>query len=370
MLKRIQINSRESHSHVYKRFPSIDIAKKYLMTVESLTTPTLYRKILDKPLFTLYRRGVDGFNIYDVDGDIKAALEIEADVTFIPHNVENVHQLLYQMNTFFQEFWSKALTDEIDLGDQANLVSLGPLAVPQTLVDDDESIRSWMDVPRSERNLVQVVVSSIRFGIYQNGNIFIQVGPTGQGIVLRLTNEGRRIFGIENEYIAFDNTGDFYPYVADAGVQYGDVLSGPYNGAESTIKIFEKNAFKHNKSRREIVLETTLPLQPFMFCDERNVELKSELCSYKLPQETTTVTREFDKIVYKQTNRSKYILDRNIKTHNTFILTGTELQNIHFRLMLRQYIYNTTLKKYDLVMSEFPIDHDEMWTLMLSFKQL
>ena len=365
MLKRIQINSRKSQTHVYKRFPSLDLAKKYLMTVESLTTPTLYREILDKPLFTLYRRGVDGYNIYHVGGDINIALHLNANVTFTPHNVENVHQLLYQMNTFFQEFWSKGLTEFIDLDDRANLVNMG-LETPIALAADDDSIRSWMDVPGSARNLVQAAISSIRFGIYQNGNIFIQVGPFGHGIVLHLTDEGRRIFGTENEYIAFDDTGNFYPYV-DAT---GDVLSGPYNGADSTIKIFEKNAFKHNKSRREIVLETTLPLQPYMFCDERNVELKSELCSYKLPQETTTVTREFDKIAYKQTNRSKYILERNLKTHNTFILTGTELQNIHFRLMLRQYIYNTMLKKYDLVMSEFPIDHDEMWTLMLSFKQL
>jgi hypothetical protein len=368
MLKRTQINSRENKVHVYKRFPTLDLAKRYIMKVESLDIPKLYDQILNKPLFTIYRRAIQGFAIYQADGTFKDILKFAGNWTFTPNNAENVYQLLFQMNKFFREFFSKILTGQVPLANNANLTMNADLIDLINKVGNDDDIDGdWFIIYQSTQDdALTQTAASITTGLLQNGNIFLRVGPLGHFVVLNLTDDGRRVFGTDNKFLAFDEDGDFYDYANAVGA----VIDGMFDDNDTCENVFQKNIFKHNTTRREIVLETTLPMQPYLFCDHRNVQMKSELCSYKPPQEITSCKMIPGARFYEAHNRSRWLFDRHLRTHNTFILTGTELQNIHFRLMLRKYEYDTILKRYDLIMSEFPIDEAEIWTMMLSFKEV
>ena len=90
---RIQLNSRDSNIDVYKKFPSTELNKRYVISVEQLTIPAMSSGlILNTELFSMERRCVANVQ-HTVANDIQPTAELPIspaeNMEFIPENVTN-----------------------------------------------------------------------------------------------------------------------------------------------------------------------------------------------------------------------------------------------------------------------------------------
>ena len=124
---RLQLNSRDNSIDVYKRLPSTDLKKRYVLRVEQLTIPAMSDGlILNKELFDIERRCVVG-TVHTVDGEVQdvanlpllSGLQVDHVYRpeFIPQNVKTVSQLVYQINAFLRERLVKLTTTDEDFDD-------------------------------------------------------------------------------------------------------------------------------------------------------------------------------------------------------------------------------------------------------------
>ena len=384
---RIQLNSRDSSIDVYKSLPSAELNKRYAIRVEQLTIPAMSDGlILNTELFSVEWRCTPGVH-HSVDGVPEIVTELPVPYVFIPQNVKTVSQLVYQMNSFFRKLLVKLVTTEEFFGD------------PETDSEDSESeadphFMTPLDFdkqPNSDWYTVQETVigkrirSSIEAIYRSDGRIGFKFTPHGQILfVLRLSDEGQRIFGWKHRYIAVDADNRFTKYVHVETVEdflgnlsdQGTVTSTPLNvgGAaqtESVVCVTENSVFNHGHYRHEIAVLSTLPLQQYVECDQDSAQFKRQLASYRFPNEA--IKTEYRGTLYKVLKESRkniYIFEHANKTHNEFLLTGTDLQNFHIRLMARNYTWSTEKNLFVIDEKPYPLPSDSLWTISLKVTPL
>ena len=215
---RIQLNARESRINVYKTLPSAELNKRYIIRVEQLTIPAMSSGlILNQELFTIERRCVAGVN-HTVDGEIQPVAELPTlsghlSKEFIPENVKTVSQLVYQMNAFFRQRLVKLVTSTIPFDDGGDWYD-----VPDEF--NKQANSDWYTVQSTE--LGQKISGAIEAIYRSDGRIGFKFSPSGQKLfVIRFSDEGKRIFGWGERYIAIDSLKTFTSYLDGTG----DVIS-------------------------------------------------------------------------------------------------------------------------------------------------
>ena len=375
---RLQLNSRDSSIDVYKSLPSAELNKRYAIRVEQLTIPAMSDGlILNQELFSVERRLIYGAD-HSIDGDMVQVTELplfgvfgqEASV-FIPKNVKTVSQLVYQMNAYFRQMLLKLVTSDEDFED-------GPTYYDVPNDFDPLVANDWYTVQDS---VLGKRISSTVEAIYRSdGRIGFKFTPDGQKLfVLRLTDEGQRIFGWKHRYIAIDENKKFTEYfnieIRNDGMgdyEMGLVSSNlPAGVTESAVCVTENPVFNHGHYRHEIAVLSTLPLQQYVECDQNNAHFKRQLASYRFPNES--IKTEYRGTLYKVLKESRkniYIFEHANKTHNEFLLTGTDLQNFHIRLMARNYEWSTKKNLFVIDEKPYPLPSDSLWTISLKVTPL
>ena len=131
----------------------------------------------------------------------------------------------------------------------------------------------------------------------------------------------------------------------------------------------DNSLFSHVNYRHEIVIETTLPIHHTVECGERSSHLKTQLVSYKLP--SSNLRCEYKNVLHREMEESRqtsYTFDDSLRTHNAFVLHGTELQNFHLRLINRNFVWDGT--KYKLDDKLYPLHDDTFYTIQMALRPL
>jgi len=357
---RIQLNSRDSNIDVYKTLPSAELNKRYVIRVEQLTIPAMSDGLIfNQELFTVERRCVLT-TIHTVGYVVQPTVQLQVPATFIPQNVKTVSQLAYQMNAFFRQLFLRLLTAAQAFADGADYFDITEEFARQ----EDED---WYRLPAA---IYEGAGAAIE-GIYRSdGKIGFKFSVSGQKLfVLRMTDEGKRIFGWQHRYIAIDANGRFTPYVNDAGLVMS-TLPDP-NLTEAIVGVMANSIFNHGHYRHEIVVLTTLPLQQYVECDQNSAQFKSQLASYRYPNES--IQTEYRGTLFKILKESRsnvYVFEHANRTHNEFLLTGTDLQNFHVRLVVRNYKWNETKQQFIIDEKPYPLPPDSLWTITFKVRPL
>ena len=354
---RLQLNSRDSDINVYKKFPSADLKKRYVIRVEQLSIPAMSDGlILNKELFSMERRCIVGVD-HNVGNDVQPTAELPLwNIEFIPQNVKTVSQLVYQMNAFFRNRLVKLVTTDEEFVDGPDWYDVPTEFAQQA--DLDWYVVKETDVGKSIRAAVEAIFRS-------DGKVGFKFSPSGQKLfVLRFTDEGKRIFGWEHRYIAVDDQNDFTAYVNDEGEVISN-LPEP-NLTEAIVCVTKNSIFNHGHYRHEIVVLSSLPVQQYVECDQNSAQFKRQLASYRYPNDPMRI--EYNGTLFKTLRDSRknvYLFEHATRTHNEFLLTGTELQNFHIRLVARNYEWSDEKKQFVIDEKAYPLPPDSLWTLML-----
>ena len=383
MIHRLQLNSRDANIDVYKKLPTTEPNKKYVIRVEGLTLPeTTDGLILNKPLFDVRRRLIVGSEPDNLLTDdvlpIREGVGFGA-MVFTPNDVRSYPQLVYQMNAFFRNRMLRLLftqpngsnlrteDDDDDVFDR-----------PDEFKTQDEG--DWYsdlinsDAALPMQNALQAIYRS-------DGRLAIKFSRSAQELfVLKLTDEGKRIFGlttndgVDLDYVAVNANGTFAePYLAHGPPPFfePEVLLDLPAGTESRICVFKNNIFSHGRYRHEVAVLSSLPLNAFVEVDQRNSFYKYQLASYRYPN--YPMETEFDNTMFrnlKEVRRSRYTFENAHKTHNEFYLSGTDLQNFHIRLVSRNYVWDNSLNRFEITERPYKLHEGQLWTLTLTVKPL
>ena len=378
---RLQLNSRDSKIDVYKSLPSAELNKRYAIRVEQLTIPAMSDGlILNQELFSVERRckrdtehSINGI-LRDVAGLPQFTVLGQDQDIFIPQNVKTVSQLVYQMNAFFRRLMVKLVTTTEIFEDGVNHFNIP---------EDFEYFHNadWYTVQETNRG--QRVSTSIEAIYRSDGRVGFKFTPDGQLLfVLRLSDEGQRIFGWKHRYIALDENSKFTEYVRfeirndyEGGPDFilGTVVPDLPAGdlTDSAVCVTENSVFNHGHYRHEIAVLSTLPLQQYVECDQDSAQFKRQLSSYRFPNEA--IKTEYRGTLYKVLKESRkniYIFEHANKTHNEFLLTGTDLQNFHIRLMARNYEWSKEKDLFVIAEKAYPLPSDSLWTISLKVTPL
>ena len=355
MNTRIQLNSKTANVDVYKQMPSTDVNKRYALTVERLTLPPMsHGLIFNQPLFEVERRlriervwgqfpGVGD----DLNRNPSVALP-EGSWIFTPHQCKTANELVYQMNAFFRRKILGAIASAVDWegGGAADVYE------ESFNMEQDEDL-DWYALLDTE--LGKSSQGALEGILRPDGKIGLKFTNDGfHMFVIKMTAEGKRIFGWGLDYIALDvnNTFDSV-YLSGRTVQVGNdnitVLIGEPTATQSVMCVFDNSIFNHGHYRHEIAILTSLPMRNYLECDQRSAKYKSQLASYRYPTIPMRIGYRgtlFRRI--REYRKTRYLFEQSTKTHNTFILTGSELQNFHMRLVSRNYKWNTELEQFDI----------------------
>ena len=72
----------------------------------------------------------------------------------------------------------------------------------------------------------------------------------------------------------------------------------------------------------------------------------------------------------KEERRNLYLFEHGNRTHNKFLLTATELQNFHIRLVSRNYTWNTVLEEFEITENPYSLPDESLWTLSLMINEI
>ena len=355
---RLQLNSRDSSIDVYKALPSAELNKRYVIRVEQLTIPAMSDGlILNQELFSIERRCKQDV-VHSIAGVVQPTSQLPVEASFVPQNVRTVSQMVYQMHAFFRQLFLKLITAPQHLANGANYFNITNEFAHQ---DND-----WYALLESDKD-----ASAAIEGIYRSdGKIGFKFSESGQKLfVVRMTDEGQRIFGWQHRYIAIDSNSLFTPYLNDVGLVI-TTLPNP-NLTESILCVTANSIFNHGHYRHEISILTTLPLQQYVECDQNKSIYKQQLASYRYPNES--IQTEYDGTLFKVLKESRnnvYVFEHANRTHNEFLLTGTELQNFHIRLMARNYEWSAERDIFAMDEKPYPLPVDSLWTITLKVTPL
>jgi hypothetical protein len=357
-MKRVQINSRTSTTNVLLTYPTLDANKWYQLTVEKLMCPALDSLILNKTLFTVERRLITGSDMTNIPPDQELELETQF-TTFTPQNIRTVSQLVFQMNLFFREMCRRLATV---VSAHNNLIHQFPL--PAEFVQ--QNVDWYTGLLNSE-----AIESSLQAVFRSDGKIGFSFSPAGlKMFVLRLTDEGMRIFAHTKRYIALDAAGTFNSvYSGPNPIVEEALIDLPAAVTDSFIYVADNSLFSHVDYRHELVLQTSLPLDNTVECDTNRSFYKRQLASYNFP--SSNASMDYNQVMLRslvESYQTQYVFEDSIKTHNSFIVNGTELQNFNLYLINRNYTFDGS----DYVQKDVPYDLHEnsFYTVQFAVKPI
>ena len=268
------------------------------------------------------------------------------------------------MNAFFRRAVLRQITDGNFDGGGAHF---------NTPAEYDELHPDWYDIAIDQDAEAVAMKNSLEAIYRSDGRIGIKFTPASiSQFVIKLTPEGKRILGWDLDYIAVDENSSFssdYLYRTFQGNL--DVVIDIPNITESLICVLNNSVFNHGHYRHELSIVTTLPLQQYVECDQKSARYKTQLASYRYPNEK--IETEYEGTLFKvlkEEHSNIYIFEHAQKTHNEFLLTGTELQNFHIRLVSRNYKWNESKQLFEIHEKPYPLHEDSLWTLGLKVKPL
>jgi hypothetical protein len=359
-MKRVEVNSRTARANILLTYPTTDANKTYQLTVEKLDVPALDSLILNKTLFSVERRLALGVL---TQGGLQALPQPQAGedmATFTPQNVRNVSQLIFQTNLFFRELCQRLATIAIPHGlpYQYDVRGVGGTFEIQNV--------DWYS---GLANRVPIV-ESLQAVFRPDGKIGFKFSTDGLSLfVLRLTDEGMRIFNHPLRYIALDAQGTFtspYSGIVAPGVAEEALIALPA-ALVPYVKYFDNSLFSHVNYRRELVIQTSLPLQANVECDTDRSFYRRQLAAYQFPGPNTSM--KYTSVVHRtllEESQTMYSFETSLKTHNTFRLHGTELQNFHLYLVNRSYVLENG--KYKQVDTPYELHNDTFWTIQFAIR--
>ena len=350
--------------------PSAEENKRYALKVERFTVPPMSSGlILNQPLFTVERRLTNN-TVYSVQHPITGvyttvgAATLNVPAIFSPINVRTTSELMYQMNMFFRKMLLSSVTSTVDYAVGAEVFVVQDIFEPQ-----DFEITDWYEFQDTEDG---IPVQRALEAVYRaDGRIGIKFSEEAIPMfVIHLTSEGKRILGWDMDYLFVDENNDFkeeYLTLAPGGLpgalQYNVRQDVPANPA-SVIGVLNNNIFNHGHYRHEIVITTSLPLRTFLECDHRSALFKHQLVSYRYPSEP--VISQYEGTLYrvlKDERKNRYLFEQSTKTHNEFLMTGTQLQNFHIRLMQRNYKWDDTFQRFNISEIPYSLPEESLWTI-------
>ena len=350
-MKRVQVNSKYTTPNINLTYPTLDANKMYTITIEKLRVPARDSLILNKPLFTVERRLIEDIDLFGGD----EILPVHADyTTFTPQNVRTVTQFVYQANRFFRELCQRLVTKVIPDLDLHQYAVVDMNFFPRQDVD-------WYTVD------TVAVKQAIQCVFRPDGKVGFRFTVDGVKLfVIKLTDAGKRIFGSDNRYIAVDSNGQFkLPYdeyragnPPDPDGFYADQnLPDPIT--DGYIYYSTTSLFSHINYRHELVLQASLPLDNSVEIDDDRSYYRRQLACYRFPSPDTSMTARG--VVDRSINekyQSVYVFEQSLRTHNKFVLKGTELQNFNLYLISRRHEYKdgkyvTTESPYEMESATF-----------------
>jgi len=342
---------------VYKSLPTLNENTRYSLSIEYLVVPPSTEGVVlnQTPLFTVERRLRKGVEYKEEH----YAMPID-NATFTPSQCRTVGQLAFEINYFFRKLLLKcSTTGDFFSGDPEHF---------DEEVDDHflYANNDWHTYGKTDAGYA--AASHIKIIFRSDGKLGFKYTHVGSALfVLHLTEEGQRVFGFDNRYIAPDENSKMHLYL-DGNYVRNDP---PPGGAESVVFVSPNSIYSHNEYRPEIAIMTSLPLIPYVDVQESSAATKRQLASYRYPQNPAAFS--YRETMFKQVienTRSYYHLENGSKTHNVFFLTGTQLQNFHIRLLSRKYVYNENSKLFDMKESPYLLPDESLWTLGIKLKTL
>ena len=210
----------------------------------------------------------------------------------------------------------------------------------------------------------------VRCVLRTDGRIGFRFSKTGWTVfVIKLTDFAKHLFGFSEDFVAIDDTEQFGTYL-DNAVLTQVQLDVP-NSDEAYECIFDNCLFTHEKYRHEIVVLTTLPVSNYIDCETTHATFQSQLCSYRYPP--SHLDEKFVHTSYREiseTRDTNFIFEHANRTHNEFLVSGTQLQNFHIKLVLRTYVYNSDTKSFERNETNYPLEDDSFWTITLNVRDV
>jgi hypothetical protein len=274
--------------------------------------------------------------------------------------------LVYQLNLFLRELCQRLATVNIPfdpLQHQYNVAGVGSTFVTQNV--------DWYSGLANQ----EPIISSLQAVFRPDGKIGFKFSADGLKLfVLKLTDDGQRIFNRTLRYIALDAQGTFesqYAAIVPPGVNEealidlrAETLAAPL---VAYVKYFDNSLFSHVNYRRELVIQTSLPLQSNVECDTNRSFYRRQLAAYQFPGPNTSM--KYTSVVLRtllEESQTMYSFETSLKTHNTFRLHGTELQNFHLYLVNRSYVLENG--KYKQVETPYELHDDTFWTVQFAIR--
>ena len=135
--------------------------------------------------------------------------------------------------------------------------------------------------------------------------------------------------------------------------------------------MFPNSIQQHLSYRHEVVVTTSLPLRNVLHCEKKAAIVKPQFVSYKYPSGMQHL--EFDGTMFQQrleSRRTRYEFQNARRTHNSFLLTGTDLQNFHFRLVSRNHVYNDKTELFDINDEPYSLPPESLWTMQFTIRKI
>jgi len=363
-MKRVKISSRTTTTRVQLNYPTVDANKRYRLTVEKLDVPAMDSLIVNKTLFTVERRLVAGV-VYD---GVDFGLPVLQD-TFTAINVKTVSQLLFQLNSFFTDLCRRTVTHPTQLPYNAALHQYPVLGTPFVR----QANRDWYSGNLANAETIQ---TGLQATLRSNGRIGIRFSDEGaKFFVIKLTDAGMHLFGHKRRYIAVNAAGQFNTGAEYAVTNPPEVITNcplPLQAALTLAGgyevIFDKSVFSHLSYRNELVLDSSLPLNNTVECDGMKSHYKRQLASYRFPSTEPSLRYGTDGRYLEEKSVTKYVFETSRHTHNSFILSGSELQLFNLYLITRNYEYKEG--EYIQKDTPYPLTEDTYFTVQLSILQI
>ena len=311
-MKRVRISSHENRSRVFLSLPTTEVNKRYRVTAESLVVPCLNSHVLNDHLFTVERR-------LEANGAAADVSLLHSE--FTAKNVRTTSQLVWQMNMFFHEMLLRNVASEYD--DQKDN---GFYDVPDSF--QDEKTRS-NEVDDNEG----AVTGALRASIRPDGKVgFYWTGDAATVLVIRLTERGRYVFGETASFLAPSMDGTtltFNQYdVQESQVGFTELHGSDASTITDTVgHACPNSVFSNVRHRSELVVHTDLPFPSKMVCDGSKSHVEHEFASYQFPHSEPSFTYRGRDRWIEETNEVVHVFEDSGRTHNSFIVQGTDLQN-------------------------------------------
>jgi hypothetical protein len=358
-MKRIKITSTSADTKVLLTYPTVEPNKRYKLFVEKIFVPAMNSLIYDSTLFTVERRLTENANVDQAHKNLPDTLGEHR--TFTAKNVRTVSQLMYQLNNFFWTLTRRVV--QVGLPYNGNY---HPNPIPNEF--DQAGNPDWYSGVTDNND---VIANALQCVLRPDGKMGFYFSAEGSELfVLKFTAQGKEVFSFERDYMAVNADGRF-----DRGAEYSlvdgvpplvTVSNCPLPAASDAYTHFlDHNLFATMHYRQEIVLATSLPLQNTIECDQNRSYYRHQLVSYRIPSTKPSLTynNTTDRQL-QETTRTMYVFDDSIRTHNSFVLTGTELQN--FNIYLRTRNYKKKNGSFVQVEEPYPLKDGHYFTLQLA----